>query len=233
MLACTAGRVVPSEGGETMREGRVSTDRRLRLRRRADCLRHRRHRSRDLGIRVHPRPHRARKHQRSARRTIRPCRSTPSSGPGEPVDTGRKALAMAEIMREHTLSSTGGLTYAEMGRYQSAENPERPGGDERRGRGGEGRERPADLEQRPQHLGHGDGSRDCARHGIHVGDARDLQHRRRRRVAVDRDRPGDPGEGGVRTRESSDTGRASAAPRARTSSRIIADSRIAGGRATA
>ena len=35
---------------------------------------------------------------------------------GEPVDTGRKALAMAEIMREHTLAGTGGLTYAEMGR---------------------------------------------------------------------------------------------------------------------
>jgi hypothetical protein len=47
---------------------------------------------------------------------------------GEPVDTGRKALAMAEIMREHTLSSTGGLTYAEMGRYQSAENPSDPVG---------------------------------------------------------------------------------------------------------
>jgi hypothetical protein len=47
---------------------------------------------------------------------------------GEPVDTGRKALAMAEIMREHTLSSTGGLTYAEMGRYQSAENPSDPAG---------------------------------------------------------------------------------------------------------
>ena len=42
---------------------------------------------------------------------------------GEPVDTGRKALAQAEIMREHTLSNTGGLTYAEMGQYQSAENP--------------------------------------------------------------------------------------------------------------
>jgi hypothetical protein len=42
----------------------------------------------------------------------------------EPVDTGRKALAQAEIMREHTLSSTGGLTYAEMGRYQSAANPD-------------------------------------------------------------------------------------------------------------
>jgi hypothetical protein len=47
---------------------------------------------------------------------------------GEPVDTGRKALAQAEIMREHTLSSTQGLTYAEMGRYQSAANPDDPKG---------------------------------------------------------------------------------------------------------
>jgi hypothetical protein len=47
---------------------------------------------------------------------------------GEPVDTGRKALAQAEIMREHTLAGTGGLTYAEMGRYQSAENPSDPKG---------------------------------------------------------------------------------------------------------
>ena len=47
---------------------------------------------------------------------------------GETVDTGRKALAQAEIMREHTLSSTEGLTYAEMGRYQSAENPSDPAG---------------------------------------------------------------------------------------------------------
>jgi hypothetical protein len=47
---------------------------------------------------------------------------------GEPVDTGRKALAQAEIMREHTLSDTGGLTYAEMGRFQSAEDPSDPVG---------------------------------------------------------------------------------------------------------
>jgi hypothetical protein len=47
---------------------------------------------------------------------------------GEPVETGRQALAMAEIMREHTLSNTGGLTYAEMGRYQSAKNPSDPAG---------------------------------------------------------------------------------------------------------
>jgi hypothetical protein len=47
---------------------------------------------------------------------------------GEPVETGSQALAFAEIMREHTLASTGGLTYAEMGRYQSAENPEEAAG---------------------------------------------------------------------------------------------------------
>ena len=140
---------------------------------------------------------------------------------GEPVDTGRKALAQAEIMREHTLSGTGGLTYAEMGRYQSAENPERSSWDERRGRGSEGRERRADLEQRPQHLGHGDRSRDRARHGIHVRDAFDLQHRRRLRAAVDRNRPGDSREGGVRTMEDRGAGRLFDSC-ARSSSRVAA-----------
>jgi hypothetical protein len=42
---------------------------------------------------------------------------------GETVKTGRQALAFAEIMREHTLSATDGLTYAEMGQYQSADDP--------------------------------------------------------------------------------------------------------------
>lgn len=42
---------------------------------------------------------------------------------GEPVTTGRQALAFAEVMREHTLQSTDGLTYAEMGQYQSATDP--------------------------------------------------------------------------------------------------------------
>ncbi len=42
---------------------------------------------------------------------------------GQPVETGSQALAFAEIMREHTLAATGGLTYAEMGQYQSAEDP--------------------------------------------------------------------------------------------------------------
>ena len=43
---------------------------------------------------------------------------------GEPVETGSQALAFAEVMREHTLESTDGLTYAEMGRFQSAANPD-------------------------------------------------------------------------------------------------------------
>jgi hypothetical protein len=47
---------------------------------------------------------------------------------GEPVETGSQALAFAEIMREHTLASTGGLTYSQMGRYQSADDPSDPAG---------------------------------------------------------------------------------------------------------
>ncbi len=47
---------------------------------------------------------------------------------GEPVETGSQALAFAEIMREHTLASTNGLTYAQMGQYQSAEDPSDPAG---------------------------------------------------------------------------------------------------------
>ena len=47
---------------------------------------------------------------------------------GEPVETGSQALAFAEIMREHTLSATGGLTYAQMGQYQSSADPADPAG---------------------------------------------------------------------------------------------------------
>ena len=47
---------------------------------------------------------------------------------GQQVTTGDQARAFAKIMREHTLESTGGLTYAEMGRYQSAAKPDDPAG---------------------------------------------------------------------------------------------------------
>lgn len=47
---------------------------------------------------------------------------------GEQVTTGDQSRAFAQIMRTHQLERTGGLTYAEMGRYQSAAAPEDPAG---------------------------------------------------------------------------------------------------------
>jgi len=47
---------------------------------------------------------------------------------GEEVTTGDQARAFALVMREHALEGTGGLTYAEMGRFVSAENPDDPAG---------------------------------------------------------------------------------------------------------
>jgi hypothetical protein len=44
------------------------------------------------------------------------------------IDTGSEAKCFAEYMRVHALESTGGLTYAEMGRFQSAANPDDPAG---------------------------------------------------------------------------------------------------------
>jgi hypothetical protein len=47
---------------------------------------------------------------------------------GEQVTTGDQARAFALVMREHVFEGTGGLTYAEMGRFVSAENPDDPAG---------------------------------------------------------------------------------------------------------
>ena len=44
------------------------------------------------------------------------------------IDTGSEAKCFAEYMRIHALESTGGLTYAQMGRFQSAANPDDPAG---------------------------------------------------------------------------------------------------------
>jgi len=46
----------------------------------------------------------------------------------EPIDTGSEAKCFAEYMRIHALESTGGLTYGQMGRFQSAANPDDPKG---------------------------------------------------------------------------------------------------------
>ena len=47
---------------------------------------------------------------------------------GEEIDTGGEARCFAEYMRIHALEATGGLTYAEMGRFQSEANPGDPKG---------------------------------------------------------------------------------------------------------
>ena len=47
--------------------------------------------------------------------------SEDSTIPGQLVDTGAEAQAFAKVMREHTLESTGGKTYSEMGRFLTAD----------------------------------------------------------------------------------------------------------------
>ncbi|HET8741708.1 MAG TPA: hypothetical protein VFM41_03745, partial [Gaiella sp.] len=47
---------------------------------------------------------------------------------GEQVLTGTQARAFAKIMRMHALESSENLTYAQMGRFQSAANPGDPKG---------------------------------------------------------------------------------------------------------
>jgi hypothetical protein len=46
----------------------------------------------------------------------------------ESIDTGSEARCFAQYMRVHALEATGGLTYAEMGRYQSASDPSNAAG---------------------------------------------------------------------------------------------------------
>ena len=51
-----------------------------------------------------------------------------STDPGKPVVDGATARVQADVMREHTLKQTGGLTYAQMGSYQLASDPKDPKG---------------------------------------------------------------------------------------------------------
>jgi hypothetical protein len=105
----------------------VAPSRRLHLGRRADRLRDHRDRARDRGISF------TRDHLQDEGIVFGPA-SDPAVAEhaekwaGEQVKTGSQALAFANVMREHTLESTNGLTYAEMGRYQSADNPTDPKG---------------------------------------------------------------------------------------------------------
>jgi hypothetical protein len=46
----------------------------------------------------------------------------------ETIDTGSEARCFAQYMRVHALEATGGLSYAQMGRFQSAAKPDDPAG---------------------------------------------------------------------------------------------------------
>jgi hypothetical protein len=46
----------------------------------------------------------------------------------ETIDTGGEARCFAQYMRVHALEATGGLSYAQMGRFQSAAKPGDPAG---------------------------------------------------------------------------------------------------------
>jgi hypothetical protein len=47
---------------------------------------------------------------------------------GEAIDTGDEARCFASYMRIHALESSGGLVYAEMGRFLAADDPSNPAG---------------------------------------------------------------------------------------------------------
>jgi hypothetical protein len=46
----------------------------------------------------------------------------------EQVTTGEQARAFAQVIHEHALEGAGGLTYAQMGRYVAADDPENAAG---------------------------------------------------------------------------------------------------------
>jgi hypothetical protein len=46
----------------------------------------------------------------------------------EQVTTGTQARAFAQVMHEHALEGAGGLTYAQLGRFVSADDPQNPAG---------------------------------------------------------------------------------------------------------
>lgn len=46
----------------------------------------------------------------------------------ETIDTGAEARCFAQYMRVHALEASGGLSYAQMGRFQSAAEPDDPAG---------------------------------------------------------------------------------------------------------
>ena len=104
--------------------------------------------------------------------------------PGQEITTGAEARAFADIMEHHTLDSTKGKRYAEMGRFLTADGSDTS--DEalaaKTPDGPPGRERPA------QHVGDRDGAHDRAQHGLLRRAGRGLLDRDGRRAPAHRHR---------------------------------------------
>ena len=72
----------------------------------------------------------------------------------EEIDTGSEARCFAQYMRIHALEGTGGLTYAQMGRFQSADNPDDPAGTSDEEAAAKDEDGPADIERSQEYLDH-------------------------------------------------------------------------------
>ncbi len=106
----------------------------------------------------------------------------------QPIETGSDARCFAKYMRIHALESSGGLTYAQMGRFVAAKDPTDPAGTSDEAAAAKDEERQAGLECRPQHVGHRDRPRDGAQRLVHGPADRALRADRRDRAAAQRHR---------------------------------------------
>ena len=83
------------------------------------------------------------------------------------IDTGAEARCFAQYMRVHALEASDGLSYAQMGRFQSAAKPDDPAGTSDEAVGRQRRKRRADLERGQEHLDQRDRPRDRAERLVH------------------------------------------------------------------
>ena len=146
---------------------------------------------------------------RSRRRPRRPGFRRPIELPtcdvvDEEIDTGREARCFAQYMRIHALEATGGLTYAQMGRFQSAANPDDPAGTSDEAAAAKDESGQPYLERRPEPLDHRDRARDRVERLLHGRADLDLRHRRRSRADPDGHRARHPRVRGLRPRAGGD-----------------------------
>ena len=121
--------------------------------------------------------------------------TVPKQYSGQLVDSGAKARAFAKMMRGHTLESTSGKTYSQMGRFQAADGK---GSD---GIGGTDDPKAAliDAKTKQPVSNPARSAHDRAQRQLHGRPARLVRRDRRRGPAADRHRARDPRADGVRS----------------------------------